>query len=772
MEENSMKRILLLLIVAIFVFTACAKLPNDSTSTDTVSQPEIIQNGTLIKYPEYPEKIIPRDYDYYVKVTQGDNSIEIPVYNKVVASEYFNSGMYNADTHRRFAEFSFADAPVTIEVTVNLPFDSVTVMPSSKGIKATVNKNIITYTLDKPQTTMVKLNEDKDTILAIFAEEPEHETPDKNDPNVLYFEAGYHDVGSIKLESGQTLYLAPGAVVQTRLQIKKAENVTICGRGAIVESSPTRMPVDGISYLCDILNSSNVNISGIKLLDAHTFNITMQGVNNIEISDIKVLSNQISTDGLSWWSSNTDVYVHDSFWHISDDLFVVSGGGHGTQLIENCIVGSDYGTFTISGYTGDAMTFRNIDVFRSGRMFKCHTEKTLGMPGGEIITENVFAEDVGTASVQFMDLRGYTNVGRTFTIRNFSAPAYKKTSFIFEIMEGVKDAKITIDNLWIGGKPFTSTEGWLIRGLKNGNELIITENSDETTAKANGVNIIKTEKYTPITTYIAGLRIETSKQPYFEGETLYIPINELLKTLDYENITLVGNDLYFSDIDGDYQLTVGSMRAIKLYKGCDLPDAPRLVDKTMFLSAETFSWITGRTVNYDVVEKRITINNRPRRAANKNLLRNPGIEEGLTTDWVTRSFTELYLSEDAHSGSYSIKLYKDNNSYENSDANGIYQDVVDTLRRFGQGTYKLTAWVKKGEKCTVDEIEIGITRQFAPEGTGERYTLTDEWQKIEYTYTLSMNPENFNAAYFYIGYMKGEVKDILVDDISFEKIPE
>ena len=759
-----MKKLLLLFVVAILIFTACAKTPNDTTST-----PEP-QNGTLIKYPEYPEEIIPRDYDYYVKVIQGDKTIEIPVYNKVVASEYFNSSMYNADIHRRFAEFAFADAPVTIEVTVNLPFESATVMPSSKNIGFAVNSNVITYTLDKPQTTMVKLNDNKDTILAIFAEEPEHEIPDQNDPSVLFFEAGYHDIGSLYLESGQTLYLAPGAVVQTRLKINKANDVTICGRGAILESSPTRMPVDDIRYLCDITNSSNININGIKFLDAHTFNITMQGVKDIEISDIKVLSNQISTDGLSWWSRNENVYVHDSFWHISDDVFVVSGGGEGTQLVENCIVGSDYGTFTIANYTGNPITFKDMDVFRSGRMFKCHTEKTLGMPGGEVITENIFAEDVGTASAQFMDLWGYTNVGRTFTIRNFSAPAYNKTSFIFEIAEDVKDAKITIDNLWIGGKPFTSAEGWLIKGLDNGNELIFTENSDETTAKANATNTIKTEAYTPMSLYVAGLRVETSKQPYFEGETLYIPINELLKVLDYENVTLVGDDLYFSDIDGDYKFTAGSMRAIDLYKGCDIPDAPRLVDKTMFVSAETFSCITSLRINYDAVEKRITVDNRPRRAANRNLLRNPGIEEGLTTDWVTRSFTELYLSEDAHSGNYSIKLYKDNNSYENSDANGIYQDVVDILRRFGEGTYKLTAYVKKGEKCTVDEIEIGITRQFAPEGTGQRYTLTDEWQKIEYTYTLSMNPGSFNAAYFYIGYMKGEVKDVLVDDISFEKI--
>ena len=35
----------------------------------------------LIKYPEYPEQYLSRDYAYSVSVPQGANSIDIPVYN-------------------------------------------------------------------------------------------------------------------------------------------------------------------------------------------------------------------------------------------------------------------------------------------------------------------------------------------------------------------------------------------------------------------------------------------------------------------------------------------------------------------------------------------------------------------------------------------------------------------------------------------------------------------------------------------------------------------
>lgn len=726
-----MRRLLLMILAVILLLTACNTKPVPTSSNDSSNFEDNtpVDTSVLIKYPEYPEEVIPRDYDYYVKVTQGDKSIELPVYNKVVASDYFNCSMYNSDIHRRFAEFAFADAPVTIEVTVNLPFESVTVMPSSQKIKTAVKGNVITYTLDKPQNTMVKLNDDRDTILAIFAEAPETEIPDKNDPNVLYFEAGYHDVGALKLQSGQTVYLEAGAVVQARTLIQKADNVTICGRGALLESSPTRMAVDGVNYMCEIINSSNIKLEGIKILDAHTFNITMQGVKNIEISNIKVLSNQISTDGLSWWSRNENVYAHDSFWHISDDVFVVTGGGEGRQLIENCIVGSDYGTFTIGDYTGEKITFRNMDIFRSGRMFKCHSTRTLGLDGAEVLTENIYAEDTTEPRAQFMDLQGFVNVGRTFTLKNFYAPNYKRPTLIFDIANDVIDTKITADNVWIGGKQFTTTEGWLIRGLDGGNEIIFTENSDSAMV---GTNITKTKKYTPISVYIGGMRVKTAIQPFIEGGDIYVPLKEVAQILE---VTLP------TDLEKINDNPVAKLD----YINQNLP----------------------LKVRYDAEKQRLTFENIEKEG---NLLRNPDIELGLTTDWVTRSFTELYLSEDAHSGNYSIKLYKDNDSYENSDANGIYQDVVDTLRRFGQGTYKLTAYVKKGEKCTVNEIEIGITREFAPEGTGQRYTLTDEWQKIEYIYSLSEEPEYFNAAFFYVGYMSGEIKDVLVDDLSLEKI--
>ena len=131
------KRMLALFVAVMLIFVGCGQTPNTdseiSSTEQTVSsqddpQPssQPSQEGgdnsmeytvtegteTLIKYPEYPNGTIPKDYDYPVRIIQGDKAIEIPVYNPVYASDYFNTTVANADQHRRYAEFAFSGITV------------------------------------------------------------------------------------------------------------------------------------------------------------------------------------------------------------------------------------------------------------------------------------------------------------------------------------------------------------------------------------------------------------------------------------------------------------------------------------------------------------------------------------------------------------------------------------------------------------------------------------------------------------------------------------
>ena len=72
----------------------------------------------------------------------------------------------------------------------------------------------------------------KNGPLLLFANPPEATPPDKNDPNVKYFGPGLHRADAIQLTDNQTLYLAPGAVVQGGIHAR-GTNITIRGRGIL-----------------------------------------------------------------------------------------------------------------------------------------------------------------------------------------------------------------------------------------------------------------------------------------------------------------------------------------------------------------------------------------------------------------------------------------------------------------------------------------------------------------------------------------------------------
>ena len=735
---------------------------NFTYEDEFMTKEQFLAQTQLIKYPEYPEEAIPRDYDYFVKVTQGENTIEIPVYNRTIGSNYFVNSIKDGDIHRRYAEFAFSGDPVTIEVTVNLDMTSVSVMPSSKGIDFEVNGNKITYTIDEPQTTMVKLNDDKDTILAIFAEEPEYEDdiPDKNLSTVYYYEAGFHEAenGELHLTSGETLYLAPGAVLKARVYVS-GTNVKISGRGTLLESSPNRTKVgEKVSYMIQMQNAKDVEVSGIKVVDAHTFNITMTSCTDVTIHDVKVLSNQISTDGLSWWAKNTNVHVYDCFWHVSDDAFVV-GGECVNNLVENCIVGSDYGIFTPTT-TGEIL-FKNIDVFRCGRLVKIIN----GAASGLTTMENIYAEDVDSCGALF-DFQPSKDVTRKFVLKNVSINGPKNTTNLIATTN-YKGLDATFDNVWVNGKLVTESTRLGDSSVKN-QTVTFTDANDKEAAKVGVDNVKATSKYVAEKVFINALEVETAIPTVKYEGNVYVALKEVLIALDFTNIKYEDGKMTFEYGDEKYEVTKGKTEAVSKGKKVTLSVAPVTKNGILCVPLDFFKTVLGNEASYDEAKKRVNITNIPREG---NLLRNGDMEQGMTSDWITRWFTPMYLSKDAHSGQYAMRTYVDENSYQPGSANGIYQDIANVVRRYGKGTYKISAWVKKtAASCNSTKISMGITPYYDPGSEKVTITPTTEWQKMEYTYKYTGDPESIMMLYYYVGYADGSVKNFIIDDMEMVKI--
>ena len=69
----------------------------------------------------------------------------------------------------------------------------------------------------KPANLTIEPNGNGERPLHLFANPPEADPPDPASKDVIYFGPGVHDVTTIRPKSGQTVYLAGGAILRARI---------------------------------------------------------------------------------------------------------------------------------------------------------------------------------------------------------------------------------------------------------------------------------------------------------------------------------------------------------------------------------------------------------------------------------------------------------------------------------------------------------------------------------------------------------------------------
>jgi hypothetical protein len=213
--------------------------------------------------------------------------------------------------------------------------------------------------------------------LHLFADPPEVEVPKAGDPNVLYFGPGVHRPGKIQLHSGQTVYVAGGAVVYATIEGRGVSGVRILGRGIIDSSEFARGQFGGSIHLSE---SSGVKIDGVILRDPPEWCLSAFGCRRLAISDIKLIGLwRYNTDGIDLCNSQ-DVTIRDSFVRSFDDSIVLKGirwkeeaynqlPEH-TIRVTNLVVWCDWGRALEIGAETSApeysdIIFQDIDIIRN-----------------------------------------------------------------------------------------------------------------------------------------------------------------------------------------------------------------------------------------------------------------------------------------------------------------------------------------------------------------------------------------------------------------------
>lgn len=264
------------------------------------------------------------------------------------------------------AYFDF-DGEVDVRVRANgREVREAAVRPVSYSITPDVNGNELTFSLDRPRLMSVEVNGDIFNNLQLFANPIDRNRPANvkkftKNRNNIYIGPGYHKLDSLKVRSGQTVYVAGGAVIDGSIEIDDAENVRVLGRGMVYPSRKIGIYVR---------NSRNVEIDGL-----FTTQCAVGGSRGVEVSNVKVMSYYGWGDGFNVFASS-DVHYDGIFARTSDDCTTVYAtrkgftGGCDNILTENSVLWADVAHPFMIGLHGNSadpdtisnVVYRNIDV--------------------------------------------------------------------------------------------------------------------------------------------------------------------------------------------------------------------------------------------------------------------------------------------------------------------------------------------------------------------------------------------------------------------------
>jgi hypothetical protein len=443
--------------------------------------------------------------DFVVKVRRpGGEWLAVPTYRvKVDAMR----GIEHRPSDSSFAYFDFSGAVEVAITHAQGAIRTVRVRPLSYAVAPEVNGDTLGFTLTQPRNLSVEVNGEIFGNLQLFANPIETTRPDPNDPNVIYFGPGLHEIRTesppestlpqlvnepagkyppafhhdlrrrtLLIPSGKTVYIAGGAVIRGRIACEGVENVRIIGRG-VVEQGP---PGSGVR----IANSRNVEVSGIFTPQCLT-----GGSQHVRINNVKCVSYLANGDGMNVIASS-DVVIDGVFNRNSDDCITVYGsrggfvGGSRDVTVQNSTLWADVAHPILVGTHGSTpkpetlehLRFINLDILDHNEA-QIDYQGCLALNAGDSnLIRDVRFEDIRIEDFrqgQLVNLRVFfnrkycTSPGRGIEDVLFRNVSYHGTHASTSIVAGYDDARqvrrVAFENLTINGTVISDTmrkPGW------------------------------------------------------------------------------------------------------------------------------------------------------------------------------------------------------------------------------------------------------------------------------------------------------------------------
>ncbi len=663
----------------------------------------------LVAYPEYDRRI-ERDYMYDVSVTQGDTTYSLVCYNHCDAV-ITSPRTVNGDMYRRFCEFAFAGSEVRVDITVYSDFDSYTVMPSAKNFRSTREGNVISVYLDKPDYFLLKLDASDDSILSVFADEPETDMPSKDDENVIYIEGWYENEDGSPLfvldRDNTILYLAPGSVLNARVRVF-GNGITVKGRGMILDpysniykSDISKVTEEIGPYLLQV-TGSHCFIDGIKLIDSRNYNLWVQ-CTDLTVTNLKILSSLMCTDGITPHQGGGNSYKH-CFIYVADNGLVLSRSDE-ISVFDDITIGTICCGIFPQNNSG-LYEMSNIYLFRvdEGAVRNCYTWQNEPR-SFELTLNNFNAVDCDHFPFIFHGFK-IGELPKNITFNNIAVPVATGSNTLGQgdgstiLIQNVpgklptNNYTLTFNGLSIGGKAVTDPSQ-IKATMTDGNTIVVNGNGSEFGPVVPATN---NGSVRPIGKLFIGERqLFSEARPVQKDNTWYVPAAEVCAAV-----------------------------------GKAVPSSTTEINGVKYISLSDLL-LSGVVSSAEYNEESGRINIAVPDGATGDLLSWFGNDiHSHWAEYICYNVHMLYLHE---YGGNSFRLERCRAFA------GISYNLTPQMQQYGKGTYTLT-FSAKADLASTLQVLLGANRAF----THQYAALTTEWQEFSYTFDETTDPATiYNA---------------------------
>lgn len=489
---NNWRDMCLLIVWTLFAISGpgCFAAPSvgDRLSIDPASQAFTVSHDFLVKVrnPGETWKQVPA---YEVPVSKGAS---MPAELSSEAPRVISTTFQRTTTSIASFEFS-GEVEIAVTWKRGLPKETV-VRPRALGLTATVVGSTLYLVLDRPRKLSVEINGDVFHSLQLFANAMETNRLLPTGDRTIYFSPGIYSVGTVRVPSDTTVYIAGGATVIGNFVLSHVQHVRITGSGIIASEKTVQPSIPKSLFKARPPNaglaapdlrrhdailvefSSDITIEGITEIPSG-YSVLIGQSDNVTIRNLISFSAGGNNDGIDVFTSK-HVVVDGVFMRNSDDCIAIYGhrwnyyGDTSDITVRNATLWADVAHPILVGTHGDPehpdtlseLNFTNIDILDQ-REPQLDYQGCLSLNAGDsnlikdVLFDRIRIEDIRMGqlvNIRVMFNRKYNTVpGRGIEDVIFRDVSYTgrhaNPSLIagYDEQRGVK--RITFENLTING---------------------------------------------------------------------------------------------------------------------------------------------------------------------------------------------------------------------------------------------------------------------------------------------------------------------------------